>query len=273
MLRDADLFHLTEATVPTAQGELTYWLHQPEDRVAGKSILLLTFSSTRQASFYEDPYNIPARLFAEAGYAVASFDLPNHGAQINAFGEGIVGMCAAVCAGVDPFVQFIDQAQTVIDACLRQGVGTGGLFACGVSRAGYCALRLAAADPRIDGVAGLAPVIDWRALREFAAVRELPAVAALDLNHWAVQLAGRPIFMSIGNHDDRVGSDHCVRLALRLLELEEPSVARTSALQLHVVEDAGHGLSNPWRTAGAEFLLRHAQRKEATHAMPALGSA
>jgi len=262
MLRAANLFTITELTVPTPQGELTYWLHQPNGDMGESSILLLTFSSTRQASFYEDPYHIPARLFAEAGYAVVSFDLPNHGAQINGFGEGIVGMCAAVIGGADPFIQFIGQAQAVIDACLRQGVGTGGIFACGVSRAGYCALRLAAADQRIDGVAGLAPVVDWRALREFAAVRAQPTVAALDLNHWAAQLANRPVFMSIGNHDDRVGSDHCVRLALRLLALEEPSVARASALQLHVVEDAGHGLSNPWRTAGAEFLLRHAQLKQ-----------
>ncbi len=262
MLKADQLFLIAASTVPTVQGPLTYWLHQPDIAVQESSILLLTFSSTRQASFYEDPYNIPARLFAQAGYAVASFDLPNHGEQINAFGEGIVGMCAAVSAGADPFAQFIEQAQAVIDACLGQGVGRGGIFACGVSRAGYCALRLAAADPRIDGVAGLAPVVDWRALREFAAVREDPAVAALALDHWAAQLAGRAIFMSIGNHDDRVGSDHCVRLALRLLELEEPRVARPSALQLHVVEDAGHGLSNEWRTAGAAFLLRHAQNKQ-----------
>lgn len=254
------LFSITEATVATVQGALTYWLHRPA-APQGSAILLLTFASTRQAAFDEDPYNIPARRFAETGYAVASFDLPNHGEQINEFGDGIAGMCAALVAGADPFTQFVAQAQAVIDACLCQGVGTGGIFACGVSRAGYCALRLAAADRRIDGVAGLAPVIDWRALREFAAVREQPVVAALLLERWAEELAGRAVFLSIGNHDDRVGSDHCVRFALRLLELEEPSLPRTSAVELHVVEDAGHGLSNPWRTAGADFLLRHAQAK------------
>lgn len=246
------MFTLTEATTFTAKDKVTYWLHRPPTT---QSALLLTVASTRQASFHEDPYDIPARLFAAAGHAVVSFDLPNHGEQINAFGQGIVGLCAAFGAGEDPFAQFVAQGQAVIDACLEQGVGTGGVYVCGVSRAGYCALRLAAADPRIRGVAGLAPVTDWRVLSEFAAVREQPAVAALALEHWAEDLAGRPVFLTIGNHDVRVGTDCCVRFALRLLELEDQTTTGASALQLHVVKAAGHSLDARWRTAGAEFLL------------------
>jgi S-formylglutathione hydrolase FrmB len=109
----------------------------------------------------------------------------------------------------------------VIDACLAKGMGQGGIFACGVSRAGYCALRLAATDDLIDGVAGLAPVVDWRYLREFVAVREDTDVALLALNHRAEALAGRAIFLAIGNYDQRVISAACVRFALRLAELEE----------------------------------------------------
>jgi dienelactone hydrolase len=246
--------YTSEHTIVTPFGNVTYTLFTPP-QLARPLALLLTFSSTRQASFYEDPYDIPARRFAAAGYAVASFDLPNHGAQINEFGQGIEGFCAAVCAGADPFVKFIEQGQAVIAACLAQGIGHGGIVACGVSRAGYCALRLAAADPRIRAVAGLAPVVDWRYLREFAAVRADPVVAALALDHWAAQLAGRALFLTIGNGDSRVSSAACVRFALRLLELEETMGITHSAIQLHVVDSPGHSLSDHWRAAGADFLL------------------
>lgn len=249
---------ITTARLETAAGPITYWLHPTQTEAAA---LLLTFSSTRQASFYEAPYDIPARLFAGAGHAVASFDLPNHGEQINGFGQGIDGLCAAFCAGEDPFAQFVEQGSAVIDDCLAQGIGRGGIFACGVSRAGYCALRLAAADARIDGVAGLAPVVDWRNLREFAAVREEPDVAKLALDHWAEALAGRAIFLAIGNYDQRVSSAACVRFGLRLAESEEARAMAQSRMQLHVVPAEGHALDVDWRKAGAEFLLAQAQNQ------------
>lgn len=246
------MFTLAAARLDTLSGPFTYWLH-PAQKEA--SALLLTFSSTRQASFHQEPYDIPARIFAAAGHAVASFDLPNHGEQVNGFGQGIDGFCAAFCAGEDPFAQFVSQGRALIDDCLAQGSGRGGIFACGVSRAGYCALRLAAADERIDGVAGLAPVVDWRHLREFALVRQQPDVAMLALEQWAEALAGRAIFLAIGNCDARVSSAACVRFGLRLMEIEEARQMTNSRLQLHTVAAEGHALGVDWRAAGAEFLL------------------
>lgn len=251
------MFSISTPTVTTPQGPLTYWLHQPAANVAPhQPALLLTFSSTRQAAFYEAPYDLPARLFAAAGHAVVSFDLPNHGEQINHFGQGIDGFCAAFCAGADPFAQFIEQSQAVIADCLAQGIGEGGLIACGVSRAGYCALRLAAADRRIQAVAGLAPVTDWRCLREFAGVRDQPAVAGLALDHWAAALADRAIYVAIGDHDTRVSSAACGRFVLQLLEARQLQADPPPALQFHLVDSPGHSLADEWRSAGAEFLLR-----------------
>ena len=246
------MFCLAAECLETPSGPLTYWLHPAQKEV---SALLLTFSTTRQASFHEEPYDIPARIFAEAGHSVASFDLPNHGEQVNAFGQGIDGLCAAFYAGADPFAQFIAQGKALIDLCLAQGIGRGGIFACGVSRAGHCALRLAAADTRIAGVAGLGPVSDWRHLREFALVREQPNLALLALDQWADALAGRAVFLAIGNSDGRVSSAACVRFGLRLAEIEEARQMTNSLLQLHVVAADGHSLGVDWRTAGAEFLL------------------
>jgi len=119
--------------------------------------------------------------------------------------------------------------------------------------------RLAAADPRIRAVAGLAPVTDWRALSEFAAVKERPEIKALALDNWAAELAGRAVFLAIGNADARVGSNCCVRLALRILEEEARRDVAPSLLELHVVLSEGHSLSDDWRSAGRRFLLQLAQ--------------
>jgi dienelactone hydrolase len=251
------MFHLTESTLLSPGGPFTYLLHTPvATQRAPHPALLLTFSLTRQASFADPPYNIPARVASEAGHYVASFDLPNHGENINLYGEGITGMCAAFVAGADPFAQFIAQGQAVIDHCLAQGIGAHErVYVCGTSRAGYCALRLAAADGRIAGVAGFAPVTDWRILAEFAQVRNDKAVAALALENAVAALAEQAVFLSIGNRDARVGTDACVRFALRLLEAQTAG-AGTGSLALHVVEEEGHRLADHWRAAGAQFLLR-----------------
>ncbi|MCC7017816.1 MAG: hypothetical protein IT564_11505 [Rhodospirillales bacterium] len=259
------MFTITASTVTTSTGRLTYWLHQPEHTLAASQALLLTFASTRQSAFYEAPQDIPARLFAAAGHAVVSFDLPHHGEQIKAFGQGIDGFCAAFCAGADPFVQFVEQGRTVIDACLAQGLGKGGIVACGVSRAAYCALRLAAADQRISGVAGLAPVTDWRVLREFTHVHDQPAIAALALDHYAEHLAGRALFLAIGNADLRVSSAACLRFGAHLLKLEEAASTGCSTVELHLVNAVGHSLDEQWRRAGANFLLNHVTQRQQMH--------
>ena len=93
------------------------------------------------------------------------------------------------------------------------------------------------------------------ALREFALVRQQPNVAMLALDHWAESLAGRAIFLLIGNCDGRVSSAACVRFGLRLTEIEEAREMTNSMLQLHVVAAEGHSLGVDWRKAGAEFLL------------------
>jgi hypothetical protein len=251
---------LTEIVIETPDGPLACSLAAPDSppsrAPAAEPSLLLTFGMTRQSALTEYPHDLPARIFTEAGHYALSFDLPNHGERIDAFGEGIGGMCAAFLAGHGPFARFVSDGRAVIDACGRLSIpGSDRIVACGVSRAAYCALRLAAADRRIRAVAGLAPVTDWRALNEFGAVRDRPEIAALALDNWAAELAGRGVFLAIGNADARVSSDACVRLAQRILEEEARLGIPSSLVELHVVPSEGHSLDSEWRSAGGRFLL------------------
>lgn len=250
---------LTEFPIRVGNGTLQGLLAEPEDgRLGPDPALLLTFSSTRREALTVTPYDESAKIFVAAGHRALSFDLPEHGERVTPGREaGLVGMCQALLARQDPFERFVADGRATIDACLQHGLARPGrVFVCGVSRGGYCALRLAAADSRIGGVAGFAPVTDWRMLREFAHVKSRSDVAALALDNNAVALAGRPVWLAIGNRDDRVGSECCTHFVLRLIEAEARLGLRESRVSFQVVADSpGHSLDIRWRRAGAEFLV------------------
>ena len=257
---------ISEFAVATARGPLNCSLAvPPAGELAADAALLLAFGGTRQAVLDGDSGFAPALHFVRAGHRVLSFDLPNHGDFVDQYGQSIDGICAAFVAGDDPFARFVDHGKAAIDACVERGLARPGrIFACGGSRGGYCALRLAAAEKRIDGVAGLAPVTDWRILREFDAVKERADVAGLALHNWAVELAGRPVYLAIGNHDHRVGTHACVELALRIFEEEKPVEEGASTVEVHVVQAAAHALPENWEIEGSRFLLRRCDKEEKT---------
>jgi alpha-beta hydrolase superfamily lysophospholipase len=248
---------ISEFTIAGAHGPLTCSLAQPDGPI--RPGLLLTLGMSRQSALTEHPHNLSARLFLAAGYQVLSFDLPCHGSRVGFWGAGLDGMASAIAGGADPFEELVADGRAVLDHCISHGIGGGGkVLTIGVSRAGYCALRLAAADRRIAGVAGLAPVTDWRRLTEFTAIAERTETAALALDHWAAEFVGRPVFLAIGNADERVGTDCCARFALELFCAEARRGIRRSHASFHIVSAEGHALPDEWRSAGATFLLEYA---------------
>jgi len=234
------------------------------ERLAARPLLLLFLSADRQSSMPDGRYGAPGRIFLEQGHRVVSFDLPAHGERVGRHGSGIVGFAAMLAAGVDPFALLVADGRAVIDACIRRGLAAEDrVVAAGVSRGGYGALRLAAADTRVSAVAALAPATDWRVLTEFAALRDDPAVAALALDNFADQLAGRRIYVAIGNHDLRARTDACIRFVLAVTEAERRGESGRSSVRFHVVDDSrGHALAAKWREEGMRFLLEAAGTAE-----------
>jgi hypothetical protein len=114
---------------------------------------------------------------------------------------------------------------------------------------------MAAADERMVGVAGLAPVVDWRSVHQFSPVREQPDVAMPALDHWAEALAGRALFLAIGSYDQCVSSAARVRFGLRLAEIEEARNPENPTIQLQVVAADRYALGVDWHKAEALFLL------------------
>jgi dienelactone hydrolase len=249
--------HTSEFPIESQGEKLTCLLAEPE-RLAARPALLILLTGTRQMSLTNETSGITAKSFLDAGHRVLSFDLPSHGDRLAPWKTtDLHGFCEAFLAGHDPFERVVADGRAAVDAVLSRGLTVPSrLMLSGVSRGGYCALRLAADEPRIAATAALAPVTDWRALTEFAAAKDRPDVAALDLEHRAARLAGKALFIAIGSSDHRVGTERCARLVAALLEAEAAMPLNQSRLDFHFVHNTdNHRLGNEWYAAAGRYLL------------------
>jgi hypothetical protein len=236
-------------------------LSPAKDRLAANPLLLLTLAGDRQTALTVPPACLGASAFLARGHRALSFDLPDHGQRADRYGKGIQAWRNAWVAGEDRFAHFVEEAGAVIGRCIETGrVAPGRVVAYGISRGGYLALRLLAADSRVAAAAAIGPVTDWRELAEFAAERGRTDVGDLRLSRWVEGLAGKRVFIVIGNADARVSTVSCCRF---LLDLAEANARRGRAdlpLEFHCAEmaESGHVVDDAWRVRGADFLLRAA---------------
>jgi pimeloyl-ACP methyl ester carboxylesterase len=255
-----DQCQIEEHTVPAPGGGLPVTLiSPPAERLSPRPALALVFAADRQYSLFgEVVVALTTQLLLDAGHRVLTFDLPQHGARVDEHGEGIGGLCAAYLAGHDPFAEFLGDAAAVLDHAAEAGwARSGNALVGGYSRGAYFALRLLAAEPRVQAAALFAPVTDWRDLREFAAERERPEVAALALANDADALAGRPVYLAIGHADGRVGTASCCRLFLALHDANARRGVEAAPLVFHCTDDLDHTLGAMWYARGVDFLLKH----------------
>ena len=265
--------NITEFTVNSRGEEVTCWLVSPDaEKMRDNSSLLLNISATRHYAIHDPSQNHPTKPYLDAGHHVLSFDLPHHGDRIvkdsieetppGAANGNIRAMSKAFTAGNDPFEQFVSDGMAAIDACLERGVAVNGkIVGYGVSRAAYCLLRLAAADPRVHAVAGPSPVTDWAVLPEFADHADPERTAALHIENWADQLADKAVYLCIGSQDDVVSTESCVRFALKLFD-KQRGVLPDGVLfnRLHVVDTPSHSPGQYWRLDATRFLLDFCSR-------------
>ncbi|MBO9608223.1 MAG: prolyl oligopeptidase family serine peptidase [Paenibacillaceae bacterium] len=253
-------YEYVQDTIDTAVGPVVYELGIPR-QPAPDCALLLNVAMDRERTVRQHPYSILAECLQEQGHYTLSFDLPCHGAWACGGGEGIVGIAAAVAAGGDPFADFIAVARAILTRVLSgRAAACRAVYAGGTSRGAYFALRLAAVDARITRIAAMAPVTDWRELREFAAIRERADVAALALCEYIPALLGKSVFMTIGYADGRVSTARCAQFYVELHErnrgLHDDAGRGEGRVVLLITEDEGHQLEEKRYRQGAAFLLK-----------------
>ncbi len=179
---------------------------------------------------------------AEDGFLCVSIDLPCHGKH-TAEGKpsGLGGWRQLAEENADFVADNNERLTKVLDHLIAAGVADPKrIAACGTSRGGFLALHFAAHDPRIAAVAAFAPVTDLAALSEFDGAEDQPLVQLLAVKNQADHLAGRPVWIVIGDRDQRVDTQRAIEFAGGITAA---SIAKNvaSRVELHVLpEPRGH---------------------------------
>jgi predicted esterase len=91
----------------------------------------------------------------------------------------------------------------------------------------------------VSSVAAFAPVTDLLALTEFRGMEDHKATKAASLLHQAGKLAGRPVWVCIGNNDQRVNTDHLIALTRKIVAASAEQ-KKPAPVELHVMPTLGH---------------------------------
>jgi dienelactone hydrolase len=214
------------------------WPKAPDKPAPTLFILGSTIDGTLGSAYFRQAGN----TLAERGYLCVSIDLPCHGQeQKSGEPEGIAGWRARAEKGEDFIKGMTDRLTAVLDDLVKRGwTDPQRVAACGTSRGGFSAVHFAAAEPRVRCVAAYAPVTELTVVREFLGAEDNAVLKKLSLERQADRLAGRAVWLIIGDRDDRVSTDHSVQFA-RAVTKESLKQKVPALVDLHVVvEPQGH---------------------------------
>lgn len=210
-----------------------------------------------QRTLNEPLYRRCGNILTKHGFLCVSVDLPCHGEQRRADEpEGLDGWRKRIDTGDNPLADLSSRLTRVLDFLVAQQLSDPEkVFACGTSRGGFAALHFAAADKRVKAVAAYSPVTELSAVREFDGMAKTAVTAELDLTNHTKSLARIPVWIMIGDRDERVGTDHAIRFARRLSTTAAAENLPTS-VELHVCPSNGHHTPSGAEEQSADWLLR-----------------
>lgn len=191
----------------------------------------------------EPIYTEVARILAKHGFMSVMLDAPAHG-EDHRPGESteLAAWAARVEGGEDLVGGFTANARAVLDYLVQERYADPArVAACGTSRGGFLAFHLAAVEPRVRCVGGIAPLTDLLALREFSGVTRRADAAALALPTLAPRLAGRPAWVCIGNADARVGTEQVIAFTRALVQATAATQKEPAAVPVDLIVNSSLG--------------------------------
>ena len=230
------------------------------EKPAAPAPTLFVFAISIEAMRQDQRYTEAGRLLARDGWLYVTLDPPCHGDdRRRGEPERLQGWASRVKQGQPMMEPFVDRCTDALDYLVDQGyTDPRRVAACGTSRGGFCALHFAAADSRVRAVAAISPVTRLRALHEFEGV-SAEQTKALNAAALVRQLIGRSIWLGIGNHDQRVGTDDCLAFARTIIadwHQRDPS-AKVIPVEIVVAPSEGHAAIDGAHQLAARFLRHH----------------
>jgi dienelactone hydrolase len=190
-------------------------------------------------------YTEVGRHLAKHGFLYVALDPPCHGEDVKPNEPPqIRGWRDRIEKG-DPFIAtFTSRGSSVLDQLVKEGyTEPDKVAACGISRGGFLAFHFAAAEPRVKAAAGFAPVTNLLAVTEFAGLEKNEDAQKLALVNIAPKLAGRSIWISIGNNDQRVSTDDAIAFSRKVVAASaaaQKGKAQAVPVHLTVGSSIGH---------------------------------
>ncbi len=225
-------------------------------KVAYPAPTLFVFSASVQESLGDPYYRQCGKTLADLGYLCVSLDLPGHGSdRREGEPEGLDAWRFRSDHDEDFVSPFTQQAKSVLDFLIESGYTAPDRVAvCGTSRGGFMALQFAAVEPRIRATAAFAPVTALGTLREFEGATDPSRVSELSLHARAGDLAGRSLWLVIGDRDKRVGTDEAIAFA-RAVTQSSIAKGKTADVTLIVKpEPKGHTTPEGSPNLAAEWI-------------------
>lgn len=228
-----------------------------KERPPAPAPTLFIFASSLEASLTEDDFCGVGRLVEPQGYLYVALDVPCHGCDKRE-GEpvGLDGWRARLENGNNPFSRFSAQCSEVLDFLLAEGYSDpDNIAVSGTSRGGFCGFHFAAADPRVGAAIAFGPVTRLTSLREFDGWQDNGSIDSLV--HLAPKLADRPLWLIIGNRDERVNTDYAIEFARSVVAASATTSNQNTLadVTLHVLPSLGHRTPEHAHEMAALWLL------------------
>lgn len=221
---------------------------------------LFIFAQSIEANLSKDEFFEVGRIVEQRGYICASLDVPCHGSDKRE-GEpvGLDGWRFRIENGENPFERFASQSSQVLDYLIEQEYSDpANIAVCGSSRGGFAAAHFAAKDQRVRSIIAMSPVTKLSALREFNGLEDHALTNSTSLIHLSEELAGRSLWLIIGNRDSRVSTDFSVEFAESVVQTSSKTTQDTNLIDvsLQVLPSLGHHCPDRTHEMAAEWLLK-----------------
>lgn len=226
-----------------------------ELRLHAPSVFLLGDSIQGMATTPHN-YRLGQLLSEKAGYNVYTVDMIAHGKdrRREETGGEITAIIDRLISGEQIGNAFSRTMAGVLDdlTAARYRDADGMVVVAGISRGGWLAGHWAAREPRIRKVVEVAPVVDFGLLREASDRQDAPELQAVSQMTLVKTLAGTDMWIGIGCHDERVGTEASIAFARALVaaaivEGGSPKVEMTIFPSLnHFVPLYAHDLAAAW---------------------------
>lgn len=216
---------------------------------------LIVVGSDIESSLTDPEVNQVGILLSDTGYLCVALDLPCHGIARNE-GEsfGLDGWRERLEGNEDFVIGFTNDVTAVINHLISEGYTDPARIAiAGTSRGGFMGLHAMVKDKRIACGAAFAPLVEMTVLTELHALKGHELTSRLALANQADGFGGRPIWIAIGNNDERVGVDTVIAFTRKVVRA---SLARgvPAAVEIHIMHTEGHYTHSSAHQEAASWL-------------------